>query len=257
MPSRPEFQAQQLRFTAHLRDPERVPPPPDVSERRVAVYRELLYNNVESFIAQGFPVLRQLYGEAAWHGLVRGFFARHRARTPYFLEIPREFLRYLQEAYVPGPQDPPFLVELAHYEWVELALSVTDAEADPDQFDSEGDLLDARPVLAPTAWYLVYTWPVHRIGPAYRPARPPDRPTFLLVYRGRDEAVHFTELNPVTARLIELIEAGDRPSGRAMLEQIAAELHHPAPEQVLAGGRAILEQLHEAGAIPGTARIEA
>jgi len=253
--SQAEFQAHQLRFTAHIRDPERAPRPSDVPERRMAVYRELLYNNVESFIAHGFPVLRRLYEDAAWHRLVRGFFARHRARTPYFLEIPREFLDYLEKTHSPGPEDPPFLTELAHYEWVELALSVSDAEPQPDSFDPDGDLLTGRPVLAPTAWYLAYTWPVHRIGPEYRPTTPPETPTFLLVYRGLDEAVHFTELNPVTARLLELVAGGEHASGHAMLEQVAGEIRHPDPDRVVAGGLAVLETLRSAGAILGTARI--
>jgi hypothetical protein len=251
---RPEFQSRQLRFTAHIRDPERVPPPADVPERRMAVYRELLYNNVEGFIARSFPVLRRVYEETAWHRLVRGFFARHRCRTPYFLEIPREFLDYLEREHEPGPGDPPFLVELAHYEWVELALSVSEAEADPARFDPRGDLLAGRPVLSPTAWPLAYAWPVHRIGPRFRPAEPPDQPTFLLAWRGPDEAVHFMELNPVTARLLELVEAGREASGRAMLERIAAEISHPDPARVIHAGREALETLREAGAVLGTAR---
>ncbi len=249
-----EFQAHQLRFTAHIRDPDHAPRPPDVPEPRMAVYRELLYNNVEGFIARGFPVLRRLYDEAAWHRLVRGFFVQHRARSPYFLEIPREFLDYLDREHVPGTEDPPFLYELAHYEWVELALSVSDAEPDPDGFDPQGDLLAERPILSPVAWPLRYVWPVHRIGPDFQPEAPPERPTFLLAWRGQDEEVHFMELHPATARLLELVETAERPTGRAMLEQVAVELRHPDPQQVIAAGHEALKALHAAGAILGTSR---
>lgn len=251
---RPEFQRRQLQFAAHIRDPQGVPPPADVPDHRMAVYRELLYNNVYSFVTNAFPVLRRLYDEAHWDRLIRGFFARHRARSPYFLEIPREFLDYLDNEHTPTPADPPFLRELAHYEWVELALSVSEAEPDPTGFDPHGDLLAGRPILSPLAWNLGYSWPVHRIGPEYRPQTPPDQPTFLLAWRGPDEQVHFMELNPVTARLLELVEAGDEGCGRALLQRVAEEILHPRPEQVVEAGHRVLEQLREAGAILGTAR---
>ena len=44
MAERPAFTEIQLRFTAHIRDPERIPPPADVDDRRMAVYRDLLYS---------------------------------------------------------------------------------------------------------------------------------------------------------------------------------------------------------------------
>mgnify|MGYP006138349625 CR=1 FL=1 len=61
-----------------------------------------------------------------WRALVRDFYREFRAGTPLFPELPREFIQYLQER-GDGRGDPPWLLELAHYEWVELALSVAPA----------------------------------------------------------------------------------------------------------------------------------
>ena len=70
--------------------------------------------------------------------------------------------------------DPPWLAELAHYEWVELALQIAERRRLPPH-DPDGDLLDGVPVLSPLAWPLAYRWPVHRIGPDSSPSAPPTR----------------------------------------------------------------------------------
>jgi len=257
-----DFRELQYRFTAHIRDPASRPAPDGIEERRLQVYRELLFNNTRGFLDNGFPVLRAIYGaiaeergtDDAWERLTRDFFARHRSKTPYFLEIGGEFLNYLEHEHRSQPGDPPFLQELAHYEWVEVALSVADVEPDLATVDAGGDLLAARPVLSPLAWPLSYAWPVHRIGPAFIPQTPPPAATHLLVYRDPSDAVHFVELNPVSARLLALQGNADGRCGRELLTQIAAELAHPLPDAVIQGGLALLEDLHRRGAVLGTRR---
>ena len=160
------FRDTQYAFAAHIRDPSANPAPDAIEDRRMAIYRELFFNNVHGFISNGFPVLRSLYDEAEWTALVRDFFSRHRCETPYFLEISREFLDYLQSEYRPGESDPPFLFELAHYEWVELALSISTAAAVLAGTDQDGDLLEGHPVMSPLAWLLTpmtklpVSWPL-------------------------------------------------------------------------------------------------
>jgi hypothetical protein len=58
------------------------------------------------------------------------------------------------------------------------------------------------------------------------------------------------ELNPVSARLVALLQDGGL-TGRAAALRIAQELAHPRPETVVAGAAAILEDLRTAGAIVG------
>ena len=218
----------------------------------MAIYRDLFFNNVMGFLNSGFPVLKQLYPEDAWERMARDFFIRHRCQTPLFLEITQEFIDYLQSERESQPEDPPFLLELAHYEWVELAVSVDDT-ALPDDVDTQGDLLDGRPVLSPLAWPLTYAYPVHRIGPDFRP-QTPGEPVHLLVYRNSDEEVGFMELNPVTARLLQLIGEQPEASGRQLMQQIADEMDHPDRGAVIKGGLQALEVLHASGIILGTRR---
>lgn len=250
--SLPRFKQQQYSFAAHLRDPSGNPPPVGVEDRRMKVYRELFYNNVENFIAQGFPVLRGLYDDAAWHRLVRDYFSRHRSKTPFFHGIGKEFLDYLQSERAEQAADPPFLFELAHYEWVETALAINEARHDLAGLCCDGDLLDGVPVLSPLAWSIAYQYPVHRISRDFQPSVPPGQPTYIVVYRDRHDQVGFLEINAVTARLMQLIEAQPASSGREHLLAIARELEHPEPERVMEGGRHMLDTLRERDILLGT-----
>lgn len=247
----PDFKRVQYAFTAHLRDPVRNPPPMGIEDRRMKLYRELLYNNVEGFIANGFPVLRGLYDDHAWHRLIRDFFSRHRSRTPYFHGIGKEFLDYLQTERAGQAEDPLFLLELAHYEWAEMALSISEIELDLDGVNECGDMLEEVPVLSPLAWPVAYQYPVHRISVDFRPSVAPSQPTYIVVYRGRDDQVGFLEVNAVTARLLQLMESQPELAGRQQLQKLAQELEHPKPEVVVKAGQEMLEGLRQRDIILG------
>ena len=248
------FTEQQYAFTRHIRDPENQPAPADIEDRRMEIYRGLLYRNVENFIAGSYPVLKKITPEKHWHDMIRDYFMNHQARTPLFPKMPQEFLQYLENEREAHPGDFPFLKELAHYEWVELGLSMDAREIDTNGIDVEGDLLDGVPVLTPLAWPLCYRFPVHRISPEFLPLEPPEQPTYLIVYRDRRDKVGFMEMNPVAARLIELLQTQAGASGRDILVKIAGELNHPNPDVVINGGKVIMEDMRNRDIILGTRR---
>lgn len=250
------LRAAQQAFAAHLRDPQANAAPADVEERRLKIYRELFYNNVEDFLAHAFPVLRKISEDAAWHARIRDFYARHGSQAPQFYRLAEEFLDFLENERGPHPDDPPFLAELAHYEWTELALSIAEDDPTPTLADPNGDPLEAPPVVSPLAWTLSYAWPVHRIGPEHRPSTPPGQPVYLVVYRTRQDEVRFMEINAVTARLLQLIEDKPDAGGRELLVQIARELSHPQPQAIVDAGREMLASLRERDIVLGTRRAD-
>jgi hypothetical protein len=242
----------QFAFAAHIRDPQANPRPTDVEERRMAIYRDLFYNNVEGFLADNFPVLRKLTPDRRWHAMARDFLARHRCRTPLFPEFGQEFLAYLEGVRGILPDDPPFLLELAHYEWVEVAVAMGDADRDAPAADPNGDPFQEVPVISPLAWNLTYRFPVHRIGPEFQPGHPGEQPTHLVVYRDRRDQVQFLEINPVTQRLLQLLKENPDWTGLMATKRIAVELQHPQPHLVMDGGRQIIEGLRQRNVIIGT-----
>ncbi len=250
MPETGGFKAVQYAFAGHLRDPDRNPPPTGIEDRRLAVYRELFFNNVQDFIAGNFPVLRKITSDARWEAMLRDYYARHQARTPLFPKMAQEFLQYLQDEREPDPEDPPFMLELAHYEWVELGLSLDTHELDEVAVDVTANADNGLAVLSPLAWPLAYHYPVHHIDIDYQPQEPPAQPSYLVVYRDRDDQIRFMELNPVTARLLELIRE-ERLTVLGCLRQIAVETSHTQPESLIQGGLQILGEMLERGIIAG------
>lgn len=244
------FQDLQYAFTRHIRDPEHEPAPVDIEDRRMAIYRRLLFKNIEGFLASSFPVLRKVTPDDRWQALARDYFHRHQARTPLFPRMPQEFLEYLEHER-DDPDDPPWMFELAHYEWLETATAIDPREIEMQGIDPQGDLLAGWPVINPLASPVAYQWPVHRISPQYLPDEPPAQPTYLVVYRNHDDKVSFMELNPVSARLLQLIQT-QSAHGRKLLQQIATELNHPDPEVVIQGGSETLTALRERSILLGT-----
>lgn len=239
------FQVFQRQLAHYLRDPHHRARPAGLSARGAHTYRELVFNNLTGFLDACFPVSRRLLGEARWRRLNRCFLRDWPLQTPWFREIPQAFVRYLNEGAC-VPVLPGYLPELAHYEWVELWLDTLDSPTPPH--DPQGDLLQPL-VFNPAHQLLNYQWPVHRIGPDYRPRRP--EPVALMVYRDALGAVHFMQLNNLTARLLALL-IEDKCSGAQALQQIATELKHLQPEQIQAFGLALLKDLHQRGLILGS-----
>jgi hypothetical protein len=242
----------QREFTAHIRNPAEVPMPAGIESRRMKIYNDLIYNNIEGFISGGFPVLCSLYRAEDWHRLVRGFVSNYRCDSPYFLEISQEFLNYLMQDYQLLPIDPPYMLELAHYEWVELALDVATQTPDFGEDEPDCDLLAGVPQLSPLVWSLQYRFPVHLIGPGNDPDEAPAEATYLVVYRNRDEEVKFLESNSATARLLELVENNEQSlSGQGLLEQLAGEMNADSLTPVVEFGARMLQQFRQLGIVLG------
>ena len=248
----PAFQTFQHELGLHLRDPRRVARPAGVPARRARAYRDLLFNNVCGVVDACFPVSRKLLGDRRWARLQRDFFAEWRSQSPLFCDLPREFLRWLScvqgEARAPVAM-PAWMPELLHYEWAELAVDIMQVPALPE-VNTAGDLLAGLPLVAPAHMVLAYSWPVHRIGPDWKPRKGAE--THLVVFRDSDERVQFVEINAVTARLLALLAEGQK-TGREACLQIAGELQHPEPETVVTGGAGMLNDLKNWGVIYGVA----
>ena len=231
----------------HVRDPAAHPGPPGIEARRLKIYSDLVYNNLDGLLTSGFPVIRKTLGDADWQALLRGFLARHQSHTPLFTELGRELIAHIETE--PDPQRP-WLAELAHYEWAELGLQLSDAAL--PQYDPSGDQLANVPLLSPLAWPLAYRWPVNRIGPGFQPAEPPAEPTLILLRREPDGRIHFSQLSPLLFRLLELIGTNTERSGRALMQLLASEAGQADFDGFLREAAPMLQRLQAEGVLLGT-----
>lgn len=247
MPFTPDFQDFQRVFAAYLRDPQAQPLPAGVDASAAEVYGELVFTKLCSFIDACFPVCRTLLGEIRWRGLCRDFQRQVSLPTPWFREIPRYFVDFLGGE---GAADlPEYLPELAHYEWVELAVDTLDCPC--PAHEPQGDLWSAVPVLNPALFNLAYRWPVHRIAAAL--PVPEAAATHLAVFRDGQDRVRFCELNPMSGRLLEVL-AAQALTGEAAVLSLAAKCPAVSEAALRVHGAATLADLHACGVILGSQR---
>lgn len=233
-------------FSTHIRNPDVNPAPSGIEDRRMEIYRDLFYQNIEGFISSAFPVLRSISTDDYWQSLVRDFMVHYRAKSPFFLQVAQEFLIYLEHfrGSQNCPEDFPFMLELAHYEWVELALDVAESDAWIAKDWPCEKVEFCRITISPLAWCLSYKYPVHLIGPNYIPQQPTEQPTQLLVYRNSDDAVGFMEINAVSAHLLQTIQGNPEMSLLDCLELLAERLSVTYNENFVDHAIALLRQLH-------------
>jgi len=215
-----DFKSKQAEFSAYIRNPDKNTCPADVKPERMQVYRDLFFNNVESFLSSNFPVLHSLFTEDTWQQLVQDFFEHHPSTTPYFSEIPEEFLLYVQNERAASETDFPFLLELAHYEWVEMALSVSTEVLSVTETSSPTLHVESIISLSSLAWPLAYQFPVHKISPNYLPFQAPETPSYLVVYRDKDDEVNFIELAAMSFQLLQPLQEQDEVTVEAYLAKV-------------------------------------
>jgi len=239
------FQQYQLAFTARIRDAHGQPVPVGVAPERMAVYDEIVLNNLLESVSACFPVARKTIGKAAWLKLVQAFLKDHSADTPLFRKIPEEFLAFLRQTKLTLPS---YLEALCHYEWIELYLSALPPLENPVA-DAQGDLAHCALVFTQAMQLLSYDYAVHKISPRHKPKRL--EPTYLLVHRDVNDKIKFIELNPMTFKLITLLKSGEFTAEQALV-MLADELKHPQPQIIMQFGLGVLLDLQSQGIILGT-----
>ena len=206
--SRCDFRALQRALTTAIREQGDYDPPCGnaIEARRVRVYRELFFNNFSQFFASGYPVCRALLDDAAWQRLIGDFLRCHGAHTPLFHLLGRELLDFLRSDAFEADAFPPWLADLADWEWREVEVSIVDAPAPPAWTATLTP--DAALALSPLARVCHYAWPVHALSPQSPQVKP--EPTWLLIWRDRDDAVHFARVAPLMGALLTALD-GETP----------------------------------------------
>lgn len=252
-PAEAEFARLQREFAAYLRNPAQVAPPAGHDERRLGVYRHAVYANIERFMHDNYPRIRAVMDDEAWHGMVRDYLKRHAARATAFVDLPAEFLAYLEHERE-SDAALPFLYELAHFDWLETLVGADPRRLNLDAIDPDGDLIAGLPVANPIMVMHTYRYPVHAINGEYLPLAPPAQPTRIAAFRDRQHEYGFLDLNAAAARLLELIVAGEARSGREIFERVAAELNTRDVAGLIEAGGTILARMLARDVILGTAR---
>ena len=252
----------QTSFTRYLRDPLTAAKPSGIPAERIEVYQDLVFRNVQSLFAGNFPVLESITTDDDWECLIRGFIRDYRATTPHFPQLPTEFLQYLNDLANLGNNAIetralqsrqlsvlaryPFIVELAHYEWVELDVQILPTP----EFSTELAQVDATDLLElnSTSHVLAYQWPVHQIGPDYLPQETPQSPTFLVVFLNRNTEVEFMSLSPLAALLLENIEQ-QSAALTTHIDVLTEQYANTVPDNLAASAESLIDEMQKKGLV--------
>lgn len=213
-----KLKATQQALAQQVRTGEVTDPNPE-NARRIKIYQDLFFNNIEDFCATTFPVLKSLFSATDWQKLVRQFFIEHQCETPHFIEISEEFLVYLTQK--PESLPKPWMIELAHYEWVELAASTAfTTEVNVESFDNT-ELKQLVVSVPESTWPLAYSHPVHLASADNFDL--PAEPTFIVVYRDKDLKVQFMATDGITVHLLNFIQGQESCTGYECLAFLLSE----------------------------------
>ncbi len=241
----------QRELTRHLRDPAQYPCPATLPALRVAVYRRAVIHNIERFMADNFPRIKEVFDPAEWALMIRDYVIRHRATTATFATLPQEFLDYLSDTRQTST-DPPFLYELAHFDWLENCIATDERRVDLTCIDPHGDLLNDEIAINPVHRVETYRFPILEIGPSYQPGSPPATPTHIVAFRDVAHQYCVLKLNALALRLFNAVNTQSHLTAYSILQNIATEVTQLNLDTVIAGGLEILNRMRQRGLVLGT-----
>ena len=248
------FQALQRQLTAHLRDPQANPAPEGPEDRRIAIYRRLVFGNVSRLLAANFPLARNQLGKEAFSALIRDFLREHRAETPYFPRMAGELQAWYQKAQSNRSDDPPWLGEMLLYESEKRRLRNA-ADPSPDvEIDPDGDVVSGVPAPSPLLRLFTLRYPVHKARSERLDDAPPEVPSFLLLRRDRAGRMRTEELGVLSAGMLAMILDGPRQSGAELLENMMQQAPADARPALIQQGKAQLRRFRRIGVLLGACR---
>jgi hypothetical protein len=227
-------------FIQHIKKPQENPFDGAIEDRRLKIYRELFFNNILGFLSSGFPVLESLYCEEQWNALARRFFSEHECRSPYFIDISKEFVEYLSSEYQLGEFDRVFMRELAHYEWLELDVSVRKSDQIAKVWDGHSPIIQVQ--MSDLASLVSYQYPVHQVSVDFKPSQASEI-VYLVVYRDTTDEVNFTLVNTVTAHLLNTIMQQGAATTEPLIKMMVEAMPQLDVQQITGSLQQVLQQL--------------
>ena len=181
---------------------------------RWLLYRDLVRTALEDPLLDAFPVTHALLvREEAWTWAVDAFLASRTVQSPYYRDIPPAFVAWLADSRW-GQGRWPFLLQLAHYEVLELDV-VRHPDGPPPPGLLREPAADRVAVLDPAARNVAYGFAVQ--AATVEAPDPPATCAWLLCHRDREGAFRVLELTPHVSALLARSQEG-QPLGAAARE---------------------------------------
>lgn len=189
------FQTTQQQFCNWIREPsaEQIK---ICDLERMQIYRDLLFNNMCSFINLVYPIARSILPVDQWQLLLEEFFQKAKCQSPFYNDISLQFRDYLTENRHSVLSQYPWLEELLQFEWLELYLDTLEIE--------DINIVEKTTwQLRHKVWVLVYRYPVYAWTVDTTLADTEVMPSAIMVWRDNQDKICLERLSPLFAMLIE------------------------------------------------------
>lgn len=213
------FKALQRNLANYFRDSSNtVPLPIDnaLAKERLGVYKDLIRGNIASFVNNNFPLSAEILGKRKWDSLINEFIRSYKIASPFFFDIATEFLLFMNGA-IKKPK-PLYLLELAHYELLDIALFHADNPPLPNNMQRFSKF-NMVPIPNPVMQLCSYQWPVNLVtGKETKLARTTE-PTYIVIFRNRELETERLVLNSMSANLLfSIINNKDKDADTLIIE---------------------------------------
>ncbi len=174
-------------------------------QRRLRVYRDLVRGALEDPLPDCFPCTHRLLDEAgAWEACVDAFIASRAVQSPYYRDINPTFVAWLADS-AWGQDRWPFLLALAHFEWIELEVLRWPEDPAPAGL-GEDPAPERRAVFDGAFRNLAYGWRVH--GSTAEAPVPAPGAAHLACFRDRDLDFRVLEVDPRSSAFLARCQEG-------------------------------------------------
>lgn len=114
----------QQTFCNYLRDtPTKSSKPPfNLNDEKMAIYQEVVFNNIASFIDKTYPIAQCVLSKSQWLLMIKLFIKAHKLESPLFFEIANEFRLFLKNTSnkaLSFLNKHVYIHDLLHFEYLE------------------------------------------------------------------------------------------------------------------------------------------
>jgi hypothetical protein len=240
-----DFRLYQFALARHLRDPLGVPAPDGVSAPAVLACTQEMAHNLNELLMPAFANTRAVLGEDLWQHTLRLFLHDAPTHAPWATSVQEVYVKFLGHNTL-VQHLPPWLEDLAHFEWLQSAVAAADVVW--PAHDPHGDVLQKVVVMNPTHVEVMYDWSVQRINLTHKPFEM--QSTYLSIVRDVRDKVCITESSRFRRHLIDLLRQGQ--TGAQAFKALADWLEHPDVAAFTQEGLPVLKQLQREGVVLGT-----
>jgi len=160
-----------------------------------SIYRHLVFDNIHAVICAAMPLTEKHYGEDKFKELVQNFVYNIKIQSPYYRDIPKEFLSFISFKGI--------LNDLSHDELTEFDMAFWSDATNIPTHNSDAQLLDAKLYLNPVISLNKYDYPIHKVDNETILEEIKPNVTFRLLYRNLEQnTIHKVLLNEVSYKFL-------------------------------------------------------